>query len=615
MIRSIAPLFGLVGLAWFLFARNWAAWTNPLVDFGRELYIPWRIVEGQVLYRDIAYLDGPLAPYWNALCFTLFPVEIRTLEMANIAVIAGVSALIFALLQRLIGLEGPHPLERRIVASTGVAFFLCIFAVNLLGTGGNMNWVAPYSHGITHGVALSLLSIWLLMRHLESGRTIDLSLAGFALGLCALTKPEVFAAAGISIGVGMLVSLRTPPPGAGPPLQRLVVLACSAMLPGIAAVGLLALAMPVTDALVGVLGGWSHLAGSDVQTLHFYRWVMGIDEPAENLIQMAIAAGVWASVLVPAFVVSIRLKNRRLRDLLVFVLPMAIVAVAPWSGDWFDWEYIFRPSAVLLAVATVISAARVWRLPSGETAPRGIAELCVTILALVLLGKIFLKPMLAGYAFALLVPGIIVLVFVLLHVAPVAIERRGGDGRLFGWVALAMLALVSLGCLLDAEPARTKKIVAVGAGGDSFMAQSQRRARLTQTLTRWIDRQLPPEATLLVLPEGVIVNYLTRHINPTRHLNFLPPELAVFGEREILEDLEANPPDFVVLVHRDTEEYGLPLFGTDYGRSLFEWAHDRYVRVFQLGSEPLHPRTLRKRRSGWDVRGRQAEPEGQPHDD
>lgn len=147
------------------------------------------------------------------------------------------------------------------------------------------------------------------------------------------------------------------------------------------------------------------------------------------------------------------------------------------------------------------------------------------------------------------------------------------------------------------------------------MAQSQRRARLTQTLTRWIDRQLPPEATLLVLPEGVIVNYLTRHINPTRHLNFLPPELAVFGEREILEDLEANPPDFVVLVHRDTEEYGLPLFGTDYGRSLFEWAHDRYVRVFQLGSEPLHPRTLRKRRSGWDVRGRQADPEGQPHDD
>ena len=114
--------------------------------------------------------------------------------------------------------------------------------------------------------------------------------------------------------------------------------------------------------------------------------------------------------------------------------------------------------------------------------------------------------------------------------------------------------------------------------------------------------------TLVVLPEGAIINYLTRHINPTPHLNFLPPELAIFGEREILADLKAHPPDFIALVHRDTAEYGVPLFGTDYGQSLFEWVLNRYDRVVQVGAEPLRPRTLQRSLSGWEVRIRRDDP-------
>ena len=41
---------------------SWRRWPDPLVDFGRELYVPWRINAGQVLYRDLASLFGPLSP-------------------------------------------------------------------------------------------------------------------------------------------------------------------------------------------------------------------------------------------------------------------------------------------------------------------------------------------------------------------------------------------------------------------------------------------------------------------------------------------------------------------------------------------------------------------------
>ena len=101
MIRRVAPAFSLVLLGLLLFARNPAGWMEPLVDFGRELYVPWQLTQGKVLFRDIAYLDGPLSPYVNALWFSLLPVSIRTLEVANLAVVATVSWLIFALLGRL----------------------------------------------------------------------------------------------------------------------------------------------------------------------------------------------------------------------------------------------------------------------------------------------------------------------------------------------------------------------------------------------------------------------------------------------------------------------------------------------------------------------------------
>ena len=36
-----------------------------MIDFGRELYVPWQLNEGKALYRDIAYFHGPFSPYLN----------------------------------------------------------------------------------------------------------------------------------------------------------------------------------------------------------------------------------------------------------------------------------------------------------------------------------------------------------------------------------------------------------------------------------------------------------------------------------------------------------------------------------------------------------------------
>src|ERR1700704_2654176 len=67
---------------------SWRKWADPLVDFGRELYVPWQLANDKVLYRDIAHLFGPFSQYLNALWLRLFGVSLTTLVVSNLAILA-----------------------------------------------------------------------------------------------------------------------------------------------------------------------------------------------------------------------------------------------------------------------------------------------------------------------------------------------------------------------------------------------------------------------------------------------------------------------------------------------------------------------------------------------
>ena len=61
-----APLAGWIAVVLMgalAIATGWDRGPDPLVDFGRELYVSWRLTEGDVLHRDIAWFNGPLGPW------------------------------------------------------------------------------------------------------------------------------------------------------------------------------------------------------------------------------------------------------------------------------------------------------------------------------------------------------------------------------------------------------------------------------------------------------------------------------------------------------------------------------------------------------------------------
>jgi hypothetical protein len=66
---ALALLFACLLLA------SWQRWTQPLLDHGREMHLPARILAGEQLYTDVQFLYGPFAPSFNALLYGLFGVQ------------------------------------------------------------------------------------------------------------------------------------------------------------------------------------------------------------------------------------------------------------------------------------------------------------------------------------------------------------------------------------------------------------------------------------------------------------------------------------------------------------------------------------------------------------
>jgi hypothetical protein len=168
---------------------------------------------------------------------------------------------------------------------------------------------------------------------------------------------------------------------------------------------------------------------------------------------------------------------------------------------------------------------------------------------------------------------------------PRLIDRYGGFGAVF--------AAASLGLLLSSAPDLqsimrqqfAQREYTIGAGQDRF--KDGRKASYVATTLREIERRVAPHETLAVIPEGVMLNYLARRAASTPHNNFMPPELVIYGEERILSDFRASPPDYIAVVHKNTTEYGFPLFGQDYARDFYAWVKANYSRVHRTGKAPL----------------------------
>lgn len=156
-------------------------------------------------------------------------------------------------------------------------------------------------------------------------------------------------------------------------------------------------------------------------------------------------------------------------------------------------------------------------------------------------------------------------------------------------VAIALIGLFSVGIGkmvgLSAFYYRNKGTL-IGKGADSFYCVNPAQNPTGQALwmaTEYVRSRLKPEDTVLMVPEGVWVNYMLRLKSPLRYQVLLMPlVLPEYAMREAITTLEKKPPTYVILAPRvNMQEYGVPYWGYNEasGKSMLEWIVANYVEM------------------------------------
>jgi hypothetical protein len=549
---------------------TWRKWGDAAIDFGVQLYLPWKISTGTVLYRDVAYLTGgPLSQYYHALLFRVFGVSVLTLVISNLVLLAVLLAIVYSSFYRASNL---------MTAFAAAAAFLLVFAFANYTPIGIFNYVTPYSEELLHGLVLSALMLAALSQWLTEKMIAAAALAGFCAGLILLTKPEIGLGALAALVAAVILGRQCPRKG------WLILLAAAAV-PLLSFLIYFGRLENFPNALRHVFWAWVPVLTHSLAGDPFYRWCLGLDAPAYHLQEIGeqffgLAAFIAVSVVIFRAVAATCWARP------VFVAACLVTVVLAWRYPWRYSGYTLPP------LMLVLLAMLLWRWRREGLQRANVFPILWTVFSLVLLAKLGLFARIWHYGFALAMPAFLAAVYLLLWELPEAL-RAYRVQPLYLRTVLAVGIFVGCAQLIRiSQYTYSRRDVSVAADGDRVLLMNPAilpsGAGLAATL-QWVQNNTPPDSTIAVLPEGVMLNYLSRRANPAGYLRWNTAELAVFGQENMNAAFTNHSPDYVILLERDMREFGVRPFGEEdrFGLKLMQWIRLHYKPIYKFDSPSI----------------------------
>jgi hypothetical protein len=587
---AIHPAWEWSGLAFlaavviWLLQISWRKWPDPLIDFGRELYLPWRLSEGAVLYRDIDANYGPLSHYFNALIFRVTGVGYMHLVWMNFLIYLAIVALIYRGLRLGWG---------RLAAFAGSLVFIAVFSFNQLVGIANYNYLSPYSHETTHGFLLILILIHLWVSWLRTPRTWKIASAGICFGLCVLLKVEIiFVAAIATAGALMMAFLEKSISGR---FRNWLSIAGLFLLAGILPSLIATLVLwqnggfSLTAAFCWANIAWTGLfiyknIASDPLQLQF----LGLADMPVNLAAILIYGGVSVFGMIGLAAICQRIKLRAGFDIRVLLLPV-IAGLASYWLPWLEWGTTFPAWLCLALFIALRKKPPVEHRPEAAAADSASMRWLFLLAAGALLLRMCFNPRIYHYGYYQAALTGVVIVATAFRSLPDLFSLQKRARALYLASVGVFLALGLWSIQERSRQVLSFKTQPIGEGSDQFYGFSS-KVDATSTLLESARTTLSTKndcGSLLVIPEGVMLNYLLRKPVPIKGYNFNPYWLH--WRDQILDGLQKTPPDYIALISRDMREYGMNYFGEspEHGKDILTWIQANYREVWQAGGNPL----------------------------
>ncbi len=569
---------------------SWGRWMDILVDFGLQVYTPWQLSQGQVLYKDIIYIHGPLSAYIHSFVFMLFGPGISVLAWFNIGLIIILTVIIHQLFRNLF-----NPLTGFLAALS----FIVVFAFgNYLQT-SNYNFVCAYEYTLPHGVFLSFVAIHQFVNYLRTPLPRTLFWIGLLSGLILLTKPEVFLAEMVAIGTGLLLAFQTHETSIKNNLQKILIFCSAFFIPSLVFIFYFSLHMPIEQALESPFTHLTYIFNSEIKTSPFYKGVTGTGFFWENLRNLFIILGSYLFIYTVLTTLNKGIVRRYGNTRAIYWICFSgFLALLIIFKDFIFWMDLMRPlPLILIAYIGMLVYRWLYRSQTPQEKKRLISILIVTLFSLILVVKIFLNVHVQHYGFALTLPGFLIFAALLIYELPLAFKTIQGSSLMPSAFGLALLLAHTVMMGWASFNMYEMKDFPIGEGRDRVYdfsphrmgtpAQPYVRGILFNYALEWIDQKMGPEEEFVAFPAANMLNYMSRRRSPIIAGIFNPGVLVLTGEGPLLNSLKKNAPDHIVLVDQEFPHFGARFFGRDYARDTFHWIVQHYQVAQQIGARPF----------------------------
>jgi len=579
---SLLSLFALAGV---MLQLSWRRWPDPVVDFPRLMYTVWRMSEGDVFARDIDVVYGPLSLHLLAMACRFIGVGIMQVVAINLAIHGAMLVACYAALRSGWG---------RLGAWTGTAVFVTVFSFLQLTGISNYNYATPYCEEAGQGLFACICMVLALQRWRRSGSRTMAALAGLMLGATAVLKVECLIAA---IGVASLALALHLREGKAPRRSEVGLFLAAAAVPYAAFAAYFMRLMPWTNALstagmaIFNLVGNRRYVGNEIQKAY-----AGLDAPArhleEHLVSTLVAVALVACLIAASHVIGRLFQSRRLRWA-GGAMAVGLVATFACAGRS---ALPHNPGEALLGLAIIGTGLAAWDWErsrrGGSPDPAAEARLLAGSLAVLMMLRMVLASRIYHYGYyQAALAGMVVAAALSSDWIRFAANEAGA--RIASLTAIAFLAVIAIGHVLTSNTYISLRTLAVGTGADRIYhirEPHEHMGEIVRQSADFVSTRTKPSDRVLVVPEGIAVNYLARRRSPLPTVNFFGPEFADGGEAKIVAALERSRPEYVIVMSRDLREWGISRYGEAPGKGelLLNWLFTYYRQVATLGGNPLY---------------------------
>lgn len=511
-----------------------------LTDCGREAYYPTQILLGKILYKDIFInMYGPFPYLFNAFLFKIFGTSLNVLYIAGTICTFLITTFIYLISKKFL--------------SRLLSFSICFLAIVIGVLNLNLfNSIFPYSYGMIYGILAFLASLYFLLKYADnSDKTYLLYVSSILAGLCIINKYEF-------VPYCLVIVFATYKIKKLNFIQNFNAFATLVAMP-VSVFGYLFIKGLTLNDLIQNLYVVKKMIQSENLKFFYTTQNLFFNNETINLISIGFITLIISSII---FYIGIKQKNKILSSLLsVLSIALVFFFITPSI-------FSFLPIFIILLFFNNLKDF----MQDNKLSILFFSTILISLK--VFFGVIFI------YYGAYFISILLVCLLAILNKYSNNIKNLNDKISIF---------IIFLSLIVGFQSVKnttlnfaTKNATLKTQKGD--FAIDYWGVAWVNELFDYIKTNTKPTDKIVVLPEGMLVNFLTERPSDNIHNALIPLFFEVYGEDEIINHFSKNPPEYFVLHTRDlSEEYKYKSICNDYALKFCDYLKLNYSNKKTIG--------------------------------